>query len=177
MGAVCSDPGIARKLFIARVPVWLLQRSHTVGTPQIEGRPAIQFTRPEGVEMTQTVAMGGVRCTEQAGEPHLIAISRESEAVLDIEDMPLPAVFSLTQYEDKPGLSSGRTTGQTQGKQSWYVSLCAATEPTSPAPQRVRATAQFVPEAHDLLPRRMGAWGESLEALDMTKLCKSRVRL
>ncbi|EKM49136.1 uncharacterized protein PHACADRAFT_201977 [Phanerochaete carnosa HHB-10118-sp] len=159
MGAVCSDPGIARKLFVAGVPVWLLQRSHTVGTPQIEGRPAIQFTRPEGVETTQTVAMGGVRCTEQAGEPHLIAISRESEAVLDIEDVPLPAAFGLTQYEDEPGPSSGRTTGRTQ------------------APQRVRATARFVPEAHDLLPRRMGAWGGSLEALDMTKLCESRVGL
>ena len=98
MGAVYSDPMTAQKLFAAGVPVWYLLRSHVVGSLQTEARNPVEFTEPDNVETSHNI---GVRCRAVAGDPHLMAISRESEAVMDIEHVPLPAAFGLGLDEDE----------------------------------------------------------------------------
>lgn len=78
-----------------------------VGALQTEGWDLVEFTEPESVETSRTIVsegvhiiLGGKQHRAMAGEAHLAIISRDSEAVLDIEHIPLLAAFGLVYDED-----------------------------------------------------------------------------
>ncbi|GJF00825.1 hypothetical protein PsYK624_171270 [Phanerochaete sordida] len=157
-GAFTTDPAVAQKLYAAGVPVWYIQPRHTIGDIQIEGRDPISFTEPYNILQDREDVRGDVRCRVRAGEQHLLAISKESEALLDIEHVALPVAFGLDDEEVMVEQNRGH---KGKGK----------------AAQRVLALERFKVQEHELLLARVTAWQEALSALDLTKPCEALVGL
>ncbi|GJF00968.1 hypothetical protein PsYK624_172720 [Phanerochaete sordida] len=123
MGAFCTDQSIAQQLYAAGVPVWYVQMRHMVGNIQIEGRQPVHFTQPTDVVQDLAIAGGDVRRKVIAGEAHLAAIAEESEALLDIEHVALPAAFGLEddEMEEEDWGHKGKGKGKGKGKASTYI--------------------------------------------------------
>ncbi|GJE86778.1 hypothetical protein PsYK624_028600 [Phanerochaete sordida] len=159
MGAFCTDQSIAQQLYTAGVPVWYIQVRHMVGNIQIEGRQPVPFTQPVDVIQDLAIAGGDVRRRVVAGEAHLAAIAEESEALLDIEHVALPAAFGLDE-EEMEAEDRGHK-GKGKGK----------------ATQRVLALERFKYQEHELLPPRVAAWQEGLNTLNPSKRCEALIGL
>ena len=139
-GAYTLDPSEAQKLYAAGVPVWYIQPRHTVGDIQHEGRRAIGFTEPHNVVQHFDGMSDNIRRRVRAGEEHLVAISRESEALLDIEHVALPAAFGLEDEEVTAEQMRGQKGKGKAGESSSVLSLFTSTNYySSPARHRPRA--------------------------------------
>lgn len=121
MGAFCTDQSIAQQLYAAGVPVWYVQVRHMVGNIQIEGRQPVHFTKPTDVVVDLAIAGGDVRRKVVAGEDHLAAIAQESEALLDIEHVALPAAFGLEDDDMEEEDWGRKGKGKGKGKASKHT--------------------------------------------------------
>ncbi|GJE98473.1 hypothetical protein PsYK624_147050 [Phanerochaete sordida] len=169
IGAICSDYIAAQKLYAAGVPVWLVQPRHAAGDLQTQGGPPVQFTQPTSVEQGQGIVMGDVRAKETAGEEHLAAITRESEAALDVERVVLPIGFGMDDTVENESATSDflqNTTGKLRLFKIFRLSLTSLG-------QAIRLSSPI----HSLLPTRQAVWREALEGLDPSQPCKARVGL
>ncbi|GJE85700.1 hypothetical protein PsYK624_017790 [Phanerochaete sordida] len=124
------------------------KRPHTPGT--------LSYTLQ--VYLCDLAIVGGdVRCKVLAGDAHLAAIVEESEAILNIEHIALPAVF---------GLDDEKVEEENRGRKG-----------KGKATQRVQALERFKALDHELLPARLAVWQEALDTLNVSKPCKSLVGL